>query len=86
MTVSPEERAIRLERKTLQAADGLKAMADYQAFGVSTRLKTERLKAERMAKLASDKVTPTIQVVTTPRKKRSAKTNARRQAVNPRLR
>src|SRR5438046_1008004 len=32
MNVSPEEKAARLERRTLWAEDGLKAMAEYQAL------------------------------------------------------
>lgn len=60
MRVSPEEMAVRLERRTLQAKDGLNAMAEYHALTEITRLKTERLKAERLAKLVEESPPPTV--------------------------
>jgi hypothetical protein len=86
MKVSPEEAAIRLERKTLQAADSLMAMAEYQASRVSTRQKTERLRAERLAKVAADNASATIEIVKAARKMAGTKTSARRKRLNPRLR
>jgi hypothetical protein len=86
MKVSAQELAIRLKRKTLQAADSLKAMAEYQAFGVSTRQKTERLKTERLAKVAADHAIAAIEIVKSARKQTAAKTSARRRLVNPRIR
>ena len=86
MKVSPEEAAIRLERKVLQAADGLMAMAEYRASGVSIRLKTERLKGERLAKVAADKTIAAIEMIRVVQKRIRAKTSARRRAVNPRVR
>ena len=58
MKVSPEEMAVRLERRTLQAQDSLNAMAEYHALAEITRLKTERLKAERLTKLAAESTKP----------------------------
>ena len=86
MKVSPQEAAIRLKRKVLQAADSLKAMADYQAFGVWTRQKTERLKTERLAKVAADNAITAIEIAKLSRKQAMAKTSARRRRVNPRIR
>jgi hypothetical protein len=63
MKVSPEEMAVRRERRTLQAEDGLNAMAEYQALAKNTRLKTERLKAERLAKLAEESAAPPVKKV-----------------------
>jgi hypothetical protein len=63
MKVSPKEMAVRLERRTLQAEDGTKAMAEYHAIGEITRLKTERLKAERLAKLAEMSAAPPVKKV-----------------------
>jgi hypothetical protein len=54
MKVSPEVIAAREQRRALQAQDGVKAMAEYKALPELTRLKTERLKAARLAKLAEE--------------------------------
>jgi hypothetical protein len=45
----------KFKRKEIQARDGVKAMAEYEAERVSTRQKTARLRALRLAKEAADK-------------------------------
>ena len=44
----------KFKRKEVQARDGAKAMAEYEATQVATRAKTERLRALREAKEAAD--------------------------------
>ena len=44
----------KFKRKELQARDGAKAAAEYEASQVATRAKTARLKALREAKEAAD--------------------------------
>ena len=43
-------------KKSERATEGAKAMADYKAEGEAERAKTVRLKAQRLAKDAADKV------------------------------
>jgi len=44
------------KRKEVQAREATKAMADYQAATAATREKTARLRAQRLAKEAADRV------------------------------
>lgn len=44
----------KFKRKELQARDGAKAMAEYEASLTATRVKTAKLKALREAKEAED--------------------------------
>jgi hypothetical protein len=44
----------KFKRKEMQARDGVKAMAEYEAERVSVRQKTARLRALRLAKEAAD--------------------------------
>jgi len=53
------------ERQELQAKEGKAAWAEYQAQAAATRAKMERLRAQRLAKLAAETTT------TPPRKKAS---------------
>lgn len=45
-------------RKLQQAADGRKAMLDYEAEAVATRAKTEKLRALRLARDAAEPPVP----------------------------
>jgi hypothetical protein len=45
---------VRAEIRARQAEDGKKAMAEYEASAAATRIKTEKLRALRLAKEASD--------------------------------
>ena len=42
-------------KKEMQQRDGAKAMADYKAAGDAVRLRTEKLRALRLAKEAADR-------------------------------
>jgi phage terminase small subunit len=42
-------------KKEMQQRDGVKAMAEYRAAGDATRIKTEKLRALRLAKEEADK-------------------------------
>ena len=58
MTIASEAARARAEasfRKEERAKDGAKAMMEYQANSRMVREKTERLKALRLAKEATDK-------------------------------
>jgi hypothetical protein len=58
------------ERQELQAKEGKVAWAEYQAQAAATRVKTERLRALRLAKLAGEtSATPPKKIA--PKKKAS---------------
>jgi len=57
------------ERQELQAKEGKAAWAEYQAQAAATRAKMERLRAQRLAKLAAE-------TTTTPPQKMPAKKKA----------
>ena len=56
----PDELAQRAERKAKQAIDGAKAMREYHIETEATRVKTERLKAARLARDAALAAAPPI--------------------------
>ena len=49
---------MRAEIRARQAEDGKKAMAEYEASAAATRVKTEKLKALRLAKEAAEEAAP----------------------------
>jgi hypothetical protein len=57
--------------KAQRAADGKKAMAEYEAQAMSVRAKTERLRALRLAREAAEGTAPAKKPV--PTKQRAAK-------------
>jgi hypothetical protein len=61
LSKSPKEMQERADasfkRKEIQAREATKAMIDYEAANVAEREKTARLKAQRLAKEAADRVT-----------------------------
>ena len=72
-TKSPAElKAIRLNRKIAQDADGIKAMAEIAAADVAIRKRTAQLRALRLAKEAAERdkpVEPKVKPRTRPKKK-----------------
>lgn len=56
-------------RKLQRAEDGKKAMSEYESEGIALRKKTERLKALRLAKEASDRAAAAL----APAKKKPAR-------------
>jgi membrane protein involved in colicin uptake len=48
----------RAEIRARQAEDGKKAMAEYEASAAATRVKTEKLRALRLAKEAAEAAAP----------------------------
>jgi hypothetical protein len=59
-------------KKLQRAQDGKKAMSEYEAEIVASRLKTERLRALRLARDAAEKAAPTAKPAA-PAKKKPAK-------------
>ena len=58
-TKSPAElKAIRLNRKLAQDADGIKAMAEIAAADIAIRKRTDQLRALRLAKEAAERDKP----------------------------
>jgi hypothetical protein len=49
---------MRAEIRARQAEDGKKAMAEYEASAAATRVKTEKLRALRLAKEAAELAAP----------------------------
>jgi hypothetical protein len=67
-----ELKAIRLNRKIAQDADGIKAMAEIAAADVAIRKRTAQLRALRLAKEAAERdkpVEPKVKPRTRPKKK-----------------
>ena len=56
--MADEPNKLRAEIRARQAEDGKKAMAEYEASAAATRAKTEKLKALRLAKEASEAAAP----------------------------
>ena len=56
--MADEPNKMRAEIRARQAEDGKKAMAEYEASAAATRAKTEKLKALRLAKEASEAAAP----------------------------
>jgi hypothetical protein len=67
-----ELKAIRLNRKIAQDADGIKAMAEIAAADVAIRKRTAQLRALRLAKEAAERdkpVEPKVKTRARPKKK-----------------
>ena len=56
--MADEPNKMRAEIRARQAEDGKKAMAEYEASAAATRAKTEKLRALRLAKEASEAAAP----------------------------
>ncbi len=56
--MADEPNKLRAEIRARQAEDGKKAMAEYEASAAATRVKTEKLKALRLAKEAAEAAAP----------------------------
>jgi hypothetical protein len=56
--LTEEANKVRAEIRARQAEDGKKAMAEYQANAAATRVKTEKLRALRMARDAAEAAAP----------------------------
>ena len=56
--MADEPNKMRAEIRARQAEDGKKAMAEYEASAAATRVKTEKLRALRLAKEAAEAAAP----------------------------
>jgi hypothetical protein len=56
--LADEPNKARAEIRARQAEDGKKAMAEYEASAAATRVKTEKLRALRLAKEAAEQAAP----------------------------
>ena len=56
--MADEPNKARAEIRARQAEDGKKAMAEYEASAAATRVKTEKLRALRLAKEAAEAAAP----------------------------
>jgi hypothetical protein len=56
--LADEPNKMRAEIRARQAEDGKKAMAEYEASAAATRIKTEKLRALRLAKEAAEAAAP----------------------------
>jgi hypothetical protein len=56
--LADEPNKLRAEIRARQAEDGKKAMAEYEASAAATRVKTEKLRALRLAKEAAEAAAP----------------------------
>ena len=56
--MADEPNKMRAEIRARQAEDGKKAMAEYEASAAATRVKTEKLRALRLAKEAAEQAAP----------------------------
>ena len=56
--MADEPNKMRAEIRARQAEDGKKAMAEYEASAAATRVKTEKLRALRLAKEAAELAAP----------------------------
>jgi hypothetical protein len=74
---------MRAEIRARQAEDGKKAMAEYEASAAATRVKTEKLRALRMAKEAAEAAAPKPAAKT--KAKAGAKSKAKKKAPEGKL-
>jgi hypothetical protein len=65
-----EMKEIRIERRRAQDADGIKAMAEIAAADVAIRKRTEKLRAQRLAREAAERAKP-VAAKASPKKKKS---------------
>jgi hypothetical protein len=56
--LADEPNKVRAEIRARQAEDGKKAMAEYEASAAATRVKTEKLRALRLAREAIEAAAP----------------------------
>ena len=56
--MADEPNKVRAEIRARQAEDGKKAMAEYEANAAAVRIKTEKLRALRLAREASEQAAP----------------------------
>ena len=56
--MADEPNKLRAEIRARQAEDGKKAMAEYEADASATRIKTEKLRALRLAREAAEQAAP----------------------------
>ena len=73
--MADEPNKMRAEIRARQAEDGKKAMAEYEASAAATRVKTEKLRALRLAKEAAELAAPKPPAKT--KAKAGAKTGAK---------
>src|SRR5882757_5372690 len=81
--LADEPNKMRAEIRARQAEDGKKAMAEYEASAAATRVKTEKLRALRMAKEAAEAAAPKPPAKT--KAKAGAKSKAKKKAPEGKL-
>ena len=81
--MADEPNKMRAEIRARQAEDGKKAMAEYEASAAATRVKTEKLRALRMAKEAAEAAAPKPPAKT--KAKAGAKSKAKKKAPEGKL-
>jgi hypothetical protein len=77
--LADEPNKVRAEIRARQAEDGKKAMAEYEASAAATRAKTEKLRALRLAREASEAAAPK------PAAKTKAKSTKKKKAADGKL-
>ena len=81
--MADEPNKMRAEIRARQAEDGKKAMAEYEASAAATRIKTEKLRALRLAKEAAEAAAPKPPAKT--KAKGGAKSKAKKKAPEGKL-
>ena len=81
--MADEPNKMRAEIRARQAEDGKKAMAEYEASAAATRIKTEKLRALRLAKEAAEAAAPKPPAKT--KSKAGAKSKAKMKAPEGKL-
>ena len=81
--MADEPNKARAEIRARQAEDGKKAMAEYEASAAATRVKTEKLRALRLAREAAEQAAP--KPVKTKAKSKSTSTKKKKAAPEGKL-
>jgi hypothetical protein len=81
--LADEPNKARAEIRARQAEDGKKAMAEYEASAAATRVKTEKLRALRLAREAAEEAAP--KPVKTKAKAKSTSTKKKKAAPEGKL-
>ena len=81
--MADEPNKARAEIRARQAEDGKKAMAEYEASAAATRVKTEKLRALRLAREAAEEAAP--KPVKTKAKAKSTSTKKKKAAPEGKL-
>ena len=81
--MADEPNKMRAEIRARQAEDGKKAMAEYEASAAATRAKTEKLRALRLAKEASEAAAPKPAAKAKAKAKPGAKSVAKKKKAAP---